>query len=214
MSGMWRGRGLRGGAYTVWPIRKDLVVMSQWPISPGTGSVHRQLLPALLLWQPSQSMEEAGGMCPCFVWQLSQLSVAWGKRRQGQQQNMVDLSSSGLGNLKHTASPSYHAPLFEFSTGLCKLGTGTHQAEQASLHLTVVHRLSWIQGLTLNTQWHDLIIAAMQSRNEVTWSPVTCWSDITCSLAIRVHWPRKWMLDQIALSKLCFLEFTFLWIYA
>jgi hypothetical protein len=29
-----------------------------------------------LLWQPSQSMEEAGGRCPCFVCRLSQLSVA------------------------------------------------------------------------------------------------------------------------------------------
>jgi hypothetical protein len=89
------------------------------PTSPRTGSVHRMLLPGLLLWQPSQSMEEAGGRCSCFVWQLSQLSVAWGKRRQGEQQNMVDLSLSGLENSKHIATPSYHAPWFELSTGLC-----------------------------------------------------------------------------------------------
>jgi hypothetical protein len=42
----------------------------------GTGSAHRQLLPGLLLWQPSNSMEEAGGKCPCFVWKLPKLSVA------------------------------------------------------------------------------------------------------------------------------------------
>jgi hypothetical protein len=51
------------------------------PTSPGSGSVHRQLLPGLL-WQSSQSVEEAGGRCPCFVWYLSQLSVAWGIWRQ------------------------------------------------------------------------------------------------------------------------------------
>jgi hypothetical protein len=89
------------------------------PTSPGTGSVHRQLLPGLLLWQPSQSMEEAGGRCPCFVWKHSQLTVARGKRRQGQQHNMVDLSSSRWVSSKHTASPRYNAPWFELSTCLC-----------------------------------------------------------------------------------------------
>jgi hypothetical protein len=90
-----------------------------WPTPPGTGSVHRQLLPGLLLWQPSQLMEEARGRCPCFVWQLSQLRATCGKRRQGQQQNMADLSSSGLGSSKQTASPSYHDPWFQLSTGIC-----------------------------------------------------------------------------------------------
>jgi hypothetical protein len=51
------------------------------PTSPGTGSVQRHLLSGMLLWQPSQSVKEAGGRCPCFLWYLSQLSVAWGKRR-------------------------------------------------------------------------------------------------------------------------------------
>jgi hypothetical protein len=89
------------------------------PTSPGTGSVHWQLLTGLLLWQPSQTMEEAGRRYPCFVWQLSQLGVAWRKRRQGQEQNMADLSLSGFGNSRHTASPNYHTPWFELSTGLC-----------------------------------------------------------------------------------------------
>jgi hypothetical protein len=47
-----------------------------------------------------------------------------------------------------------------------QLGSGTHQAEQASLRLTVVYRLSWIQGVTLNTRCHG-----RQGRNEVTWRP-------------------------------------------
>jgi hypothetical protein len=50
--------------------------------------------------------------------------------------------------------------------------------------------------------------------NQVFTVNTQCWSDITCFLAIRVHWPRKWMLDEIALSKLCFLGFIFLWISA
>jgi hypothetical protein len=119
----------------------------------------------------SLSMEEAGGRCPCFVWKFSQLSVAWGKWQQAQQQNMVALSSSGLGNSKDIASPGYHAPWFELSTGLCATWSGIHQAEQASLFLTVVHQLSWIQGLILNTRCHVLIILDKQGRNEVTWSP-------------------------------------------
>jgi hypothetical protein len=55
---------------------------------------------------------------PLLLWKLSQIRVAWRKRRQGQQHNMVDLSSSGLGNSKRTASPSYIAPGFELSKGL------------------------------------------------------------------------------------------------
>jgi hypothetical protein len=64
-------------------------------------------------------MEETRGRCPCLAWKLSQLTVAWGKWRQGQQQNMVDLRSSGLGNSKHTARSKDHALLFELFTGLC-----------------------------------------------------------------------------------------------
>jgi hypothetical protein len=52
-----------------------------------------------------------------------------------------------------------------------QLGSGIHQAEQASLHHTVVRRLSQIQGLTLNTRCHGLIIADTQGRNDVKWSP-------------------------------------------
>jgi hypothetical protein len=29
-AGVWRGRGLSGSAYTVWPIRKILVAITQW----------------------------------------------------------------------------------------------------------------------------------------------------------------------------------------
>jgi hypothetical protein len=54
---------------------------------------------------------------------------------------------------------------------IVQLGTGTHHGEQASLHLTVVHLLSRNQGLTLNTRFHRLIIAAMQGNSEGTWSP-------------------------------------------
>jgi hypothetical protein len=101
----------------------------------------------------------------------AKLSVSWGKWRQAQQQNIFDLSCSGLGKSKHIASTSYYASWLELSTGFCATWVGTHQAKQASLHLTVVHWLSWIQGLTLNTRCHGFIIADLQDRNEVTWSP-------------------------------------------
>jgi hypothetical protein len=81
VAGVWKEWGLRGSTYTVWPLRKDLVVMSQWAHITRNWECPWQLLPALLLWQPSQWMEEAGGRCPCFVCKLSQISVAWGKWR-------------------------------------------------------------------------------------------------------------------------------------
>jgi hypothetical protein len=98
-------------------------------------------------------------------------SVACGKWRQGKQQNMVDLSSSDLGNSKHTSSWNYHAPWFEMSTVLWETWVWNSSSRTGLLHLTVVHRLSWIQGVTLNTQCHGLIIAAKHARNEVTWNP-------------------------------------------
>jgi hypothetical protein len=87
------------------------------PTSPGTGSVHRQLLPSLLLWQQSQSMEEAGGKCPCFVWKISELSMVWRKRRKRGNRTWLTWAPPAWGYSKHTASPSYHAPRFELSTG-------------------------------------------------------------------------------------------------
>jgi hypothetical protein len=83
--------------------------------------------------------------------------------------------SWGFRNSKHTASPSYNTPWFELSTGLCAYWVRTYQAEKDALHLTVVYWLSWIQGLTLNTRCHALILAAMQGRSEVTWSPSDLW---------------------------------------
>jgi hypothetical protein len=93
--------------------------MSQWEHISRNWECPSAAMAGLLLWQPSQSLEDAGGRCPYFDWKLSQLSVACGKWRLEQQQNMVDLSSSGLVNSKYTASSSYHAPWFEISTGIC-----------------------------------------------------------------------------------------------
>jgi hypothetical protein len=62
-----------------------------------------------------------------------------------------------------------------FHRHLCNLGVELTKQnrflEQVSIHLPVVHQLSWIQGLTLNTQLLGLIIADTQGRNEVTCSP-------------------------------------------
>jgi hypothetical protein len=157
-------------------------------------------------------MEEAGERCPCFMWQLSKLSVAWGKWRQDSNRTWLTWTCQDwwIPNTLLAENTMPHS--LNYPQGFVQLGSGTHQAEQSSLHLSVLHCMSWIQDLTLNTWCHRLIIAATQGRNEVTWRPVTCWYDITCSLAIRVHWPRKWMLDKIGLGKLCFLGFIFLWI--
>jgi hypothetical protein len=119
VTGVWRGRALAGVLRQSDQSEKTWLCCYREPTSPGTESVYRQLLPGLLLWQPSQWKEEARGRSPCFVWKLSQWNVACRIWRQWQPQNMVDLSSSGVGNSKHTASLSYHAPWFELSPGLC-----------------------------------------------------------------------------------------------
>jgi hypothetical protein len=76
-AGSWRGRGLRGRAYAVQPIRKDLVVMSQWAHSPWNleSPETAPAWPVAMAAQPAKQ-EEAGGRCPCVVWKTSHLSGA------------------------------------------------------------------------------------------------------------------------------------------
>jgi hypothetical protein len=51
-----------------------------------------------------------------------------------------------------------------------QVGSGTHQAEKASLHLTVVALAVMISGSHPEHRMSGLIIAVTQGRNEVTWS--------------------------------------------
>jgi hypothetical protein len=103
----------------------------------------------------------------------------------GQQQNMGDLSSSGLGNSKQTTSPSYHTPWLVLSTGLCATwvwnwpsGTGlfsSHCAASAVMNSGShpEHRMLQIDNSrhARHTGCHRLIIAGTQGRNVITWCP-------------------------------------------
>jgi hypothetical protein len=77
MPGDWRGQGLRMSAYTVWPVRKDLVVMSQWAHEPWNleSPEAAAAWPVAMAAQPAKQ-KEAGGWCSCLVWKSSQLSGA------------------------------------------------------------------------------------------------------------------------------------------
>jgi hypothetical protein len=138
--------------------------------SPGSWSVHRHLLPGLLLWLPSHSMEDDGGRCPCFVWNSSQLSVPEenGDRDRNRTWLIWTPQDWGIPNTFLAQATMPHG--LNCPQAIVQLRFGTHQAEQASLQVTVLHRLSWIQGLTLNTRSHSLIIADTQGSNEVSWS--------------------------------------------
>jgi hypothetical protein len=72
----WEGWGLRKSAYAVWPITKDLVVMSQWVHRPWNLKISQ----AALVWPvavfPASQARRTVGMCPCLVWKTSQLSGA------------------------------------------------------------------------------------------------------------------------------------------
>jgi hypothetical protein len=67
-------------------------------------------------------------------------------------------------------------------------GPGSHWAEQAALDLTLVHKPPWFQGLTLSTLSHSVLLADWQGRKMLLRGPVTCWSDITSSVACRIHY--------------------------
>jgi hypothetical protein len=68
------GWGLRRSAYVVWPMRKNLVVMSQWahyPWSPDAATVWPVARAA-----QSAKQKEAGLKYPSLVWKTSQLCGA------------------------------------------------------------------------------------------------------------------------------------------
>jgi hypothetical protein len=71
------GSVLKGSAYTVWPIRKDMVVMSQWAHSH-LNLESPEASPACPVAMAAQraKQEKAEGRCPCLVWKTSQWSVA------------------------------------------------------------------------------------------------------------------------------------------
>jgi hypothetical protein len=81
VAGARRGLGLRVSAYAVWPIRTDLVVMSQWAHSPWNleSTKAASAWPIAMATQPAKQ-EVPGGRCPCLVRKTSQLSGASGNR--------------------------------------------------------------------------------------------------------------------------------------
>jgi hypothetical protein len=150
----WRleERGLRRSAYRVRPIRKNLVVMSQWAEIPGTWRALRQLLSGLLLWQPSQpSRKKLDEGAPLFCGRLV-IELRSGETGQGQQEHIGDLSTSGLGDSKlHLLAYATMPQGLKFTHTFVPFGPVSHQAEQAALDLTVVHRQPRFQWPTLNT---------------------------------------------------------------
>ena len=78
------GRVVRGSAYAVCPRRKNMFVMSQWVHTSGRARVLRQLLPVLLLWQPSQpSRKKLKEGAPVLCARL--LSFVWSTEMTGRQ---------------------------------------------------------------------------------------------------------------------------------
>jgi hypothetical protein len=85
---------------------------------------------------------------------------------------MADLNTSGLGDsFLHLLAKATMSHSLECPQDYVSCGPGSHQAEQAALDLTVVHRWTWYQGLTLNTRSHSVLLADLQERKEVTQRP-------------------------------------------
>jgi hypothetical protein len=91
-----RGQGHRGCAYTIWPIRKDLVVISRWAHCPWNleSPEAASACPVSMTTWPAKQ-EEPGGSTPVLCRRL--LSYV-GPRETGQvqQENMGDLTTSGM----------------------------------------------------------------------------------------------------------------------
>jgi hypothetical protein len=187
-AGVRRERGLSRSASHSDQSEKAWLWCNSGPTPPGIGSVHKQLLPGLLFWHPRQSVEEAEGSYPCSVWLLSlenrdrdsnRIWLTWVHQDWGIPSTL----------LAHATMPyGLNCP-----QAFVQFGSGTHQAEQAPLHLTVVHQLSWIQGFTLSTGCHSLVITDKQGRNVVIRSPshLLIWhrlfSSHQCSLTKKMN---------------------------
>jgi hypothetical protein len=186
VAGDWRGRGLRGSAYVVWPIWKDLVVMSQWAHCPW----NLESLEAAPVWpvamaaQPAKQ-KEASGRCPCLLWKTSQLI---GSREMGlvEHEHMGDLSISRLGDSILRDLPKLPCPtVFSVHRSLCHLAwislhrtgcPGPHCGTKAAL-ISDSHPDYLISGVVLvDWQGRDEIMRRHRS-----------WFDITSPLGCRVH---------------------------
>jgi hypothetical protein len=102
---------------------------------------------------------------------VEDFSVKWslGKWGWDSRSTWVTWARQDWGIPFFTAILSLHAPWFRVSSGLCALWAWISLSTTGCPHLTLVHRLLWFQGLTLNTRSHRVVLADWQGRNEVTW---------------------------------------------
>jgi hypothetical protein len=139
-----RGRGLRGRGYTVWLIRKYLIVISQWGHGPWNLETPEAApaWPVAMAAQPAKQ-EEAGGRCRCLLWKTSQLSRVYQNGAGQARSTWVIWTHQNWGIPFFKASLSYHAPGMLVSIGLCAIWawispsrtgqSGPHCGTQAAL---------------------------------------------------------------------------------
>jgi hypothetical protein len=172
VAGVWRERGLSRSTSQSY---KSKILGCDVTVNPHHQELGMSIgsfcLACCYVCQASQwkNLEKvASALCASF------LSYVWPRENGGKASNRTwlpwALQDWGIPNTLLEQATMPHG--LNSPQAFLQLGSGTHQAEQASLHLTVVHQLSWIQGLTLNTRCQSLITAAMQGRNDVTWSPI------------------------------------------
>jgi hypothetical protein len=117
----WRGRGRKGSAYMVWPIRKDLAVTSEWARCPWNLESPEAAppWPVAMAGQPAKQ-KETGGRCPCLEWKSSLLINAKGDGA-GMAVAHGWPEHKGLGDSILHSFLSYLAPWILVSTGLCTI---------------------------------------------------------------------------------------------
>jgi hypothetical protein len=167
--GAWRGRVLGRSAYKVWPIRKLLVVMSQWAHCPWNLDSPEAAppWPVSVAAQPA-TQDESRRRRSCLVWKSSQLSWAQGNRAGTAGAHGWPEHIRIWGFHSSPGSLCYHAPWFGVSTGICALWAWISTSRKGHPDLTLVHRLPWFPRLTLNTQSHGEVLADCQGRKYIT----------------------------------------------
>jgi hypothetical protein len=165
--------------------------MLQWAHSPWNlkSPEAATAWPVTMAAQPAKK-EEAGGRYPCHVWKTSQLSGALGKWGRDSRSIWVTLARQDWAFHSSPASLSYHAPWFGVSTGpLRPFGAWISPSRTGHPESHCGTQPGLISGAQPE---HPLsqCTASREARDgrRLLRGPGTCCSDITSSLACRVHY--------------------------
>jgi hypothetical protein len=126
---------------------------------------------AWLLWQPSLPAGRSWRKVPLTCVEDFSVKCALGKWSRDIGSTWVTGAHQEWGFPFFTARQSYHATrFFRVHRHLCLLGLNLIKQNMPPWK-SLLYRLHWFQGFTVNTRSHGVLLVDWQGRKEFTWKP-------------------------------------------